>query len=76
MPLALILVIICLEILIEFVEGVVGEMGKKVLLSRQVRRIRDSRKPCQSILVDINPQRIPACDAHINPHIEFQTVGQ
>ena len=76
MSLALILVVICLEVLVEFVEGVVGEMSKKVLLRRQISRVWDSGKPCQSIFVDINPQRIPAGDTHINPHIEFETVRQ
>jgi hypothetical protein len=74
--LALILVVVCLKILSIFVERVIGKMRVQIFFGGEVEGVGRSSESRQSLLIDINPQGVPAGDSDIDPHIEFESVGQ
>lgn len=74
--LALIDIVVGLKVLAEFVEGVVGEVGKQVLLGGEIVRVRNCGKPSQSIFIDIDPKGVPAGDTNVDSHIELQPPSQ
>lgn len=59
------------------VDGIVGEMYEVVLevfLPRPL--IVLSGKARQSLLVDVDPQRVAAVNQHVDAHIELQAIDQ
>lgn len=61
------LIIICI-----FVDCVIGEMHEHVVEVFGIRRlIRTRRKPRQSLLKHISPQRTDAIEQYIDPQVEF-----
>ena len=76
MPFTFVLVIISLKIISKFVQRIVSEVGKEILLCSEVEGVGRGGKTCEPIFVNINSKRIPAGYGYIYPHIKLESIGQ
>lgn len=49
-------------------------MGQQVLLGRGVKGILRGSEPGQSVLKNVDPQRVEACNSHVYSHVELKPI--
>lgn len=73
----LLLVLVLLELIVKFVDSIVGEMHEEVIQIRAVRRlILFGSKPCNPLLMKVYPERIHSIEKSVNSQIELEIVHQ
>lgn len=76
MPLiSLFCILILHKLLILFINGVISQVS--ILVGLDVLRvIVITRKPRESLVINIDSPRVHGCYHHVDPHIELQSINQ